>query len=65
MIDRLLSIFSPERLNALCELLRYHPESPMLFSTGLFFFLFIGFYIGYRAHRAPHLRRPLLALLLL
>ncbi|PNE28297.1 hypothetical protein BHU09_07715 [Tannerella sp. oral taxon 808] len=46
MIDRLLSIFSPERLSALCELLRYHPESPMLFSTGLFFFLFIGFYIG-------------------
>jgi len=46
MIDRLLSAFSPERLNALCELLRYHPESPMLFSTGLFFFLFIGFYIG-------------------
>ena len=51
MIDRLLSIFSPERLSALCELLRYHPESPMLFSTGLFFFLFIGFYIGYRALR--------------
>ena len=31
------------------ELLRYQPESPMLFSTGLFLFLFIGFYIIYNS----------------
>lgn len=48
MIDRLLPAFDLERLRAL---LLFSPESPMLFSTGLFFFLFIGFYLGYRALR--------------
>ena len=32
--------FSWERLG---DLLAYHPEAPMLFSSGLFFFLFFGF----------------------
>ena len=32
--------FSWERL---IDLLVYHPEAPMLFSSGLFFFLFFGF----------------------
>ncbi len=48
MIDRILSEFDPERLRAL---LLFHPEAPMLFSTGIFFFLFIGFFIGHRALR--------------
>ena len=37
--DKALSLFS------------YQPESPMLFSTGLFLFLFIGFYIIYNSLR--------------
>ena len=32
--------FSWEKL---IDLLSYHPEAPMLFSSGLFFFLFFGF----------------------
>ena len=31
------------------ELFRYQPESPLLFSTGLFLFLFLGFYIIYNS----------------
>ena len=48
MIHSLPLDLSLERLRALFA---YQPESPMLFSTGLFFFLFIAFYIGYRALR--------------
>lgn len=48
MIHSLPLDLSLERLHALFA---YQPESPMLFSTGLFFFLFIAFYIGYRALR--------------
>ncbi|MCC8171714.1 MAG: MBOAT family protein [Parabacteroides sp.] len=33
------------------ELLKYHPDSPMLFGSGLFFFLFIGFLLIYMAFR--------------
>lgn len=33
------------------SLLRYQQEAPMMFSTGLFFFLFIGFFIIYRSLR--------------
>lgn len=43
-----ISELSPEKL---LDLLRYQPESPMLFSTGLFLFLFIGFYIIYNSLR--------------
>lgn len=42
--------FSWERL---CDLLAYHAEAPMLFSSGLFFFLFFGFlsiYLLVRRH---------------
>jgi D-alanyl-lipoteichoic acid acyltransferase DltB (MBOAT superfamily) len=31
------------------ELFRYQPQSPMLFSTGLFLFLFLGFYMIYNS----------------
>ena len=40
-------------LSGLGEILRYDPSAPMLFSSGLFFFLFIGFlliYIPLRRH---------------
>ena len=46
-------------LEKLGEVLTYQPTAPMLFSSGLFFFLFIGFLIVYMA-----LRRHLLARLL-
>ncbi|MDR1380665.1 MAG: MBOAT family protein [Tannerella sp.] len=35
----------------LLELFKYQPDSPMLFSTGLFLFLFLGFYIIYNSLR--------------
>ena len=41
-----LKELSPEKF---IELFRYQPESPMLFSTGLFLFLFLGFYIIYNS----------------
>ena len=41
-----LSDLSPEKF---FDLFRYQPESPMLFSTGLFLFLFLGFYIIYNS----------------
>ncbi|MDR2915266.1 MAG: MBOAT family protein [Tannerella sp.] len=47
-IQSYISELSPEKL---LEILRYQPESPMLFSTGLFLFLFIGFYIIYNSLR--------------
>ena len=43
-----ISELSPEKL---FEILRYQPESPMIFSTGLFLFLFFGFYIIYNSLR--------------
>jgi len=41
-----LNELSPEKL---LELFRYQPQSPMLFSTGLFLFLFVGFYMIYNS----------------
>src|SRR5215510_16300334 len=38
--------FSTEKL---FELFRYQADSPMLFSTGLFLFLFLGFYMIYNS----------------
>ena len=39
------------------EILAYQQQAPMLFSSGLFFFLFIGFLIIYRALRKQLLVR--------
>ncbi|MBR7013636.1 MAG: MBOAT family protein, partial [Prevotella sp.] len=36
-----------ELLNNLTEILRYNPEQPMIFSSGLFLFLFLGFTFVY------------------
>ena len=38
-------------------LFTYHPDSPLLFSTGLFFFLFIGFFLIYTSLRKHTLVR--------
>jgi D-alanyl-lipoteichoic acid acyltransferase DltB (MBOAT superfamily) len=46
--------FSVERIR---ELFLYQPESPVLFSTGFFFFLFIGFFIIYMSLRKHTLAR--------
>ena len=43
-----------ERLGGLCA---YQPDSPLLFSTGLFFFLFIGFFMIYMSLRKFTLAR--------
>ena len=41
-----LNELSPDKF---FELFRYQPQSPLLFSTGLFLFLFVGFYIIYNS----------------
>ena len=46
--------FVPEQLK---ELFFYRPDSPMLFSTGLFFFMFIGFFMIYMSLRKFTLAR--------
>lgn len=46
--------FSMEKL---ADLFVYHREAPMLFSSGLFFFLFIGFFIIYLSLRRHTLAR--------
>ncbi|MDR3252415.1 MAG: MBOAT family protein [Tannerella sp.] len=45
------------------ELLSYQPESPMLFSTGLFLFIFLGFYVVYNAIRDSYRARILYVIL--
>lgn len=42
-------MFDSISLEKLGEVLSYQPNAPMLFSSGLFFFLFIGFLLIYRA----------------
>ncbi len=44
-------MFSNIDLSKLTDVLTYHSNAPMLFSSGLFFFLFIGFLIGYMSLR--------------
>ncbi|MDR1780425.1 MAG: MBOAT family protein [Tannerella sp.] len=48
LLDDFLPVIDTERLRSLLE---YHSDSPILFSTGLFFALFIIFYIIYIALR--------------
>lgn len=51
MWNKIQDYVSDLSLDKLFDLFRYQPESPMLFSTGLFLFLFIGFYIIYNSLR--------------
>ncbi|MDR1525310.1 MAG: MBOAT family protein [Tannerella sp.] len=49
--------FNELSFQKLLELFKYQPESPMLFSTGLFLFLFTGFYIIYNSlHHRSNIR---------
>lgn len=52
-------MFDNISFDKLGQLLAYQPQAPMLFSSGLFFFLFIGFFLIYLS-----LRRHLLARLI-
>lgn len=57
MMDDILSFFGGLDFARILDLLKYNPESPMIFSSGLFFLLFIGFFTIYGLLRhAPHLR---------
>ncbi len=49
MIDNLFNLIPNFDLDfsKVKDLLLYHPDAPMLFSSGLFFFLFIGFVLFY------------------
>ena len=49
MWNSVMQFFSGLSLDKALDQLVYHPESPLLFSTGLFLFLFLGFYILYNS----------------
>jgi D-alanyl-lipoteichoic acid acyltransferase DltB (MBOAT superfamily) len=51
MWNKLQSYFGDLSFEKILELFHYQPESPMLFSAGLFLFLFLGFYIIYNRLR--------------
>ena len=51
MWNKIQTYISDLSFDKLLDLFRYQPESPMLFSTGLFLFLFIGFYLIYNSLR--------------
>ena len=57
MWNELQSYLSGLSAEKLFELFRYQPHSPMLFSTGLFLFLFVGFYIIYNSLQNHHRTR--------
>lgn len=40
-----------EYLHKILELLQYNPKNPLLFSSGMFLFLFLGFTLGYQLLR--------------
>jgi len=51
MMNSLHDFYNSLTLSNLSEILSYQKEAPMLFSSGLFLFLFIGFYIIYNSLR--------------
>lgn len=51
------SVFSGLSAEKLWNILQYDKEAPMIFSSGLFLFLFIGFFIIYKALRKHTLAR--------
>lgn len=57
MWNDIADCFNGLSFHKLLELFNYQPDSPMLFSTGLFLFLFTGFYIIYNSlHNQPRIR---------
>lgn len=59
LINKIGEYGSRLSFDKLCDLLAYHPQAPMLFSSGLFFFLFIGFLMVYMSLRKHLLARIL------
>jgi len=51
LIEEIKVYFSQISLESVGNLFVYHREEPMLFSSGLFFFLFIGFFMIYMSLR--------------
>ena len=49
MWNNIQSYFNELSLRKFLELFTYQPESPMMFSTGLFLFVFFGFYVIYNS----------------
>jgi D-alanyl-lipoteichoic acid acyltransferase DltB (MBOAT superfamily) len=63
MWNRVQSIFEGLSFDKLMEILEYHSDSPMLFSTGLFLFLFLIFYFFYNKLRNYQTARILYVIL--
>lgn len=65
-INKMGEYWSQLSFDKLGDILTYHHNAPILFSSGLFFFLFIGFLIIYMSLRKPyHLRYVVFHLFLL
>ena len=56
-INKMGEYWSQLSFDKLGDILTYHHNAPMLFSSGLFFFLFIGFLIIYMSLRKHLLTR--------
>ena len=63
MRNDLVTYFNELAFHKLLELFGYRPESPMLFGTGLFLFLFTGFYVIYNSLHKRHTIRILYVIL--
>ncbi len=57
LIDSIHTYIAQLSIDKALDLLTYQPNSPMLFSSGLFFFLFIGFFMIYMSLRKNTLAR--------
>lgn len=57
LLDSIRTYMSQLSIDKALDLLTYQPNSPMLFSSGLFFFLFIGFFMIYLSLRKNTLAR--------
>ena len=57
IVHSLENCVNQRSLDKIGDILAYQQQAPMLFSSGLFFFLFIGFLVFYRALRNHLLAR--------
>ena len=61
MIEQLKNI----NISSLCDLLAYDVNNPLLFNTGLFLFLFLGFLLIYQLTKEKFKLNSILVILLL
>ena len=63
MCNNILSYINELSFSKISELFSYQPGAPMMFSTGLFLFVFLGFYIIYNSLQNHHRTRIIYVIL--